>query len=187
MEGWSSRKSLRLTRFSRKARCATRFEGGASCHRSPRSGEIVESLAQFGCASRACDVVSDQAAKPMSFCWWHFPKQVLDQGATDGGKGVAVVKAKGREFVALPAKVQDLAQLEFACAGRFPHFVRWNVSVRGGFMESVFFLTQASIDGHHRFSRPILQPPLFHFALAADLRRRLDLIFWRVETPSLLR
>ena len=85
----------------------------ASCRRSPKSGEIVECLAQFGCASRACDVVSDHAAKPMSFGWWHFPEQVLDQRAANGGKGVAVVKAKGRELVALPAKVQDFTQGEF--------------------------------------------------------------------------
>ena len=52
---------------------------------------------------------------------------------------------------------------------------------------ALFSLTQASVDGHYRFPRPILQPLLFHFALAADLRRRFDFIFWRVETPSLLR
>ena len=64
----------------------------------------------------------------MSFGWWHFPKQVLDQRAANGGKGVAVVKAKGRELVALPAKVQDFTQgdsdaredPQIFCAGAYP-------------------------------------------------------------------
>jgi len=126
--------------------------------------------------SNQMDVIREYAKRR----GWEIGKEYSDEGKSG-------LNIRGRD--ALAQMIQDVQNgvAEFALAGGFPKIVGGSVTVGSGLMQGALFFAKPGVDGDNRIPWPILQPPLFHFVLAEDLRRRLALIFCRVETPSLLR
>lgn len=80
---------------------------------SRSSIQRFQCLGQFFFANRPGGVMSDHAPKTLRLHRRHFPQQVLDQRPPNRREGVAVVKAKRRELVALAAEVESFPQGEF--------------------------------------------------------------------------
>ena len=119
--------------------------------------------------------MSDDATKAVCFHRWQLAQQVLNHGARDGDEGIAIVEAERREFVALAADVQSLAQSQLAWTGGFPKFLRGLVTVGSGFVESVLFLAKTSVDDDYCFPKASLATNAASFGLGSlAAKTRLD-------------
>lgn len=73
-------------------------------------------------------------------------RQFRDEVARDGGKGVSVVIAKGREPVALQADVERIGQGEFRKLIFLPKSFGGQMSVGSEFVQRVLFTAKSAVD-----------------------------------------
>ena len=92
------------------------------------------------------DDVSGDAAQDVSLVRRKFRRQLRDEIARDGGKGVSVVKTEGCQPVTFQADFKRLGQGEFLGLIFLPKSFGGLMSVGSGFVQGVLLFAKAAIN-----------------------------------------
>jgi len=103
-------------------------------------------LFPFNVRRRSRHDVSGNAAQNVGLVSGESRRQFRDEVARDGGKGVSVVKAEGREPVAFQANVERVSQGKLGKLIFLPKRLGGLMSVGGGLVQRVFPAAKSPVD-----------------------------------------
>ena len=105
----------------------------------------------FDVSGRSGDDVAGDAAQDVGLVGGQFRRQFRDKIARDGGKGVSVLKAEGREPMAFQADFERLSQGKFLGLVFLPKRFSRLMSIGSGFVQGVLLLAKTTIDFSDNF------------------------------------